>query len=103
MSSNQQQQQQLSKYDNSNKAAAASHGQNGSQEASTSSSNSDPHFAKLQSAAKVLSKRIQLDDTIEQATELSNVIQCEQLKSQWRLALTQTRRSSDFAIFRWCL
>ena len=47
----------------------------------------DPHFARLASASSVLSNRISQDAKVEQATELSEVLNCQFFGTSWRDAL----------------
>lgn len=66
----QQQQQQGSNSDNhNNEDQGSSSGQ--------SSNSQDPQFPSLQKAAQLLSSRSNIDARIEQATELSEVLNCE--------------------------
>jgi hypothetical protein len=72
----------MSNNNNNNQAAARSSNNSNSQSQSDPPANakqpppSDSHFTRLQDAARQLSKRNQLDASIDQATELSNLLNC---------------------------
>lgn len=63
-----------------NQVASSSNSNNGQQQGEGSSSSKDsqdPQFIKLQNAAQLLSSRANTDSRIEQATELSEVLNCQ--------------------------
>lgn len=84
-----QQQQQVQQYNNSSQQQQGQsssgsqqqqggQGQSQQQEGGESSKNAqDPHFTRLQNAASILNSRLSQDGRIEQATELSEVLNCQ--------------------------
>ena len=86
-----QQQQQVQQYNNSSQqqqgqSSSGSQQQQGGQgqsqqqqqEGGEPSKNAqDPHFTRLQNAASILNSRLSQDGRIEQATELSEVLNCQ--------------------------
>lgn len=65
---------------NNNQVASSSNSNNGQQQQQgegSSKDSQDPQFIKLQTAAQLLSSRANTDSRIEQATELSEVLNCQ--------------------------
>lgn len=78
------QQQQLQQYNSGSQqqqqgqSSGQQQGQQGQQDGGESSKNTqDPHFTRLASAASILNSRISQDGRIEQATKLSEVLNCQ--------------------------